>query len=170
MASTMSDVYPNKGYAVVTESAANTLTFSEIQTNVSIFEKVAWLLQRIEWYFTYATYALLGDSGDTIDAALCSSNQITALSLSNPGVIDLMTMYKLEASDVGYNYQMQPLVRDFGSLGGGGLLIAPRPLYVGIKGTGVASVATAACRFYFKQIQLKPDEYLELIDFYRLVQ
>lgn len=163
------DNYANKGFATCTESAAATLTFTEIQTNVNVFDKVAWVLHRIEWYIPYATYALFDASGDELSAALTASDKITSLDLSNPGVIDLMTMTKFLGTAVGYSYEHFPIARDFGSLPGGGLIIAPRPLFLAIKGTGNATVATAKCRFYFTAKVLKADEYLELVDFYRLV-
>jgi hypothetical protein len=40
---------------------------------------------------------------------------------------------------------------------------------VAIEGTSLASAGTAQVRGYFLQKQLKADEYLELVDFYRIV-
>ena len=164
------DLYVNKGYGSATESAAGTLTFSEIRTNVSIFEKVAWVIQRIEWYLTQDTYNLLIDSSDHLEMALVASNAIATLGLEIPSVIDLLDVQRLLATNVGYSFQTMPIIRDFANLPGGGLIIAPRPLFVAILGVSMATPASAECRFYFTQKVLKADEYLELIDFYRIVQ
>lgn len=164
------DVFANKAYATVTESGANTLTFSEIQTNVSVFEKMAWIIHRIEWYLSYATQALLIDAADTLQLALTASQSISSLALNSPSVIDLYEQYKFLATAVGYHFSEMPIIRDFTALPGGGLIVAPRPLYIAAKGTGLASAATGSCRFYFTVKQLKADEYLELVDFYRIVQ
>lgn len=164
------DKFSNKFYGSATESAANTLTFGEIQTNVDVFSKNAWILHRLEWYLPAATRALMVDNYDAITLSLCSSDKITALELDSAGVIDLYTIEKSLATSVGYMYFQYPLIRDFSSLPGGGLIVSPRPLYVGIKGTGLAAVSTGEVRGYFTKLELSADEYLELVDFYRIVQ
>ena len=164
------DSYSNKGYGSVTESGAGVLTFSEIQTNVSIFEKVAWVIQRIEWYLAQATVTLLVDSADHLECALVASNSVASLGLEIPGVIDVVDLQRYQASGVGFTYQVMPWIRDFSNLPGGGLIIAPRPLFLAILGTSLATPASVECRFYFTQKILRAEEYLELIDFYRIVQ
>ena len=163
------DTFSNKFYGACTESGANTLSFSEIQTNVDVFSKAAWVLHRLEWYLPAATRALLVDNYDAITMALCSSDKASALELDDPSVIDLYTLEKSLATSVGYMYFQYPFIRDFGSLPGGGLIITPRPLYVGLKGTGLASASTGEVRGYFTKLELSADEYLELVDFYRIV-
>lgn len=171
MAPQNKDTYANKFFGTVTESAANTLTFSEIQTNVNIFDKVAWILHRMEWFLGEATgIGLLVANGDRIACALTSSDKITDLDLDNPSVVDL---YKVERVDYGAAANMHrwemPIIRDFTNLPGGGIIIAPRPLYVAAEGASLAAASTVSVRGYFTQKQLTPDEYLELIDFYRIV-
>lgn len=167
--SRMKDQYANKAYGTVTETGANTLTFSEIQTNVNIFDKVAWVVSRIEWYLSQATILLLIDSADHLECGLTASNGIDELSLREASVIDVMDFQKDVGDATGYLYRNMPIVRDFGSMPGGGLIIAPRPLYVAAEGTSLAGAVTAECRFYFRQFEMAADEYLELIDFYRIV-
>ena len=164
------DLYVNKGYGSATESAAGVLTFSEIRTNVSIFEKVAWVIQRVEWYLNQATYGLMLDGSDHIEIAMVASSAIASLGLEMPAVIDLLDIQRVQATNVGFNFQLMPIIRDFSNLPGGGLIIAPRPLFVAIEGISLATPASVECRFYFTQKVLKADEYLELIDFYRIVQ
>ena len=164
------DLFSNKGYGSVIESAANTLTFSEIQTNVSIFEKVAWVLHRIEWYFNQVTHTLLIDGADHLEMALVASNNITDLGLDIPAVIDVLDLMKISDTGVGFAFADMPKIRDFSNLPGGGLIIAPRPLYLAVHGTSLANPATVACRFYFTQKTLSAEDYLDLIDFYRIVQ
>jgi len=163
------DLYSNKGFGEVVESAANTLTFSEIRTNISIFEKVAWVIHRIEWYVSQAVYGLLEDSADHIEMALVASSAISSLGLDVPAVIDLLDLFRLQATAVGFAYGVLPIARDFSSLPGGGLIIAPRPLFLAVKGTSLATPATLSARFYFTQRILTSEEYLDLIDFYRIV-
>lgn len=163
------DSFANKFYGSVTESAANTLTFSEIQTNISVMDKVAWVIHRLEWYLTPAQIALIADDQDAIQMALVSSQQITALGLDNPAVIDMQQISKGQATAVGYTIRTIPFTRGFESLPGGGLIIAPRPLFIAIKGTGLASAGGVSVRGYYTARELKADEYLELVDYYRIV-
>lgn len=163
------DQYSNKAYGTVTESAANTLTFSEIQTNVSIFEKVAWVIERLEWYISNASQALLSATEDLLSFALTASSSINALSLADPAVIDLMELGRRIATEVGFSWVHMPIIRDFSNLPGGGLIVPPRPLFLAAKATSVATPSTAEMRFFFRQVEMTPADYLDLIDFYRIV-
>lgn len=162
--------FANKAYGSVTESAANTLTFSQIQTNVSIMEKVAWVISRIEWVFTAAQIALLVDDGDAYEVALCGSSKISTLSLSDPMVIDYFNIRKFVSTAVGWGYIAPMWIREFSALPGGGLIVAPNPLYLAVKGTGLASAGGVSARIYWARLEVSPDQYLELLDFYRMVQ
>lgn len=164
------DKFANKFYGAVTESAANTLTFTEIQTNVDIFAKRAWILHRLEWYAPPATLDMLLAAADALTFALTSSNKLTTLGLDAAGVIDYGEISPFVATYVAASLQYKPFIRDFGNLPGGGLIIAPRPLYVAAKGVSVAAASTWQCRGYFTQLEMSADEYLELVDFYRIVQ
>lgn len=164
------DQFANKFYGKVIESAANTLTFAEIQTNVDVFAKKAWILNKLEWYLNGSMTGVMNSNGDAVKLALCSSNKAAALSLSDAGVIDLLE-YKMElATSVGLFIKAEPLQREFNNMPGGGLIIAPRPLYIAVQGSGCASAVTVEARGYFTALDLSADEYLELVDFYRIVQ
>lgn len=171
MAAGARDKYANKVYGAVTESGANTLTFAEIKTNVDVFSKAAWVLHRLEYFLRAADLDLIVGNLDTIMLALTSSDKLTTIDQSTAGVIDLFELGGHFATSVGFAYRDNPVIRDFSGLPGGGIIIAPRPLYVAVKGTSLASaVGPVTLRGYFTQLQLNADEYLELVDFYRIVQ
>jgi len=52
---------------------------------------------------------------------------------------------------------------------GGGLIVPPNPLYLGIKGTGLAAAQAVSCRFWYTTIELTPDEYWELVEARRII-
>lgn len=164
------DRFANKFYVKVEESAANTLTFQEINTSVDVFSKKAWVLHRLEYYISIGELNKLDSSADKYSAALCSSNKIGALDLSDPSVVDLFEIAYREKSAVGYDYHIMPIIRDFNNMPGGGLIISPRPLFLGLKGLGATAAGAISCRGYFTSMDLSADEYLELVDFYRIVQ
>lgn len=162
------DIYSNKAYGSVLESAANTLTFAEIRTNVNVFSKIAWIVNRVEWYVNVATVGLILAGADGLLMALTASDNIPDLGLDNPSVIDL-NQWSLFLVTSGMEMINMPLIRDFSALPGGGLIIAPRPLFVAVQGISLATPATVECRISFRQIEMSAVEYLELIDFYRIV-
>jgi len=162
--------YADKFYGEVTESAANTLTFQEIQTNVSIMEKWAWILHRLEWSMDLATYDEVAAVGDELDMALTTSNRITALQASDAAVLDIAQQMIVVETAVGVQRELLPLIRDFSTLPGGGLIIPPRPLYVAVKGTSLANAARVWCRGYFTPVAMKGEDYYNLLDAYRLIQ
>lgn len=163
-------VFANKAYGSVTQTGANALTFSEISTNVNVFSKEAWILHRIEYYLPWAAQALLAGSADIIQIALTMTNSISTLDLSTAGVIDLWEIMRRDAgTPANAVFHENPYIRDFTTMPGGGIIIAPRPLYIACDSDSIASAATVNMRFYFERIELQADEYLELVDFYRIV-
>jgi len=164
------DQFANKFFGEVVESAANTLTFAEIQTNVDVFSKKAWVLHKLEWYFGANGLNYLDAADDVIQAALCSTNKMSSLALDDAGVIDLLELQTNFITGVGFALEKLPIARSFSDMPGGGLIIAPRPLYLAVKGTSLAGAVTMSCRGYFTAMDLNADEYLELVDFYRIVQ
>lgn len=162
--------FANKFYGTVTESAANTLTFAEIQTNVDVFAKIAWVLHRLEWNFQVAVGTMFQGNADRVRMAITSSDNITDLELDNPAVIDRADIEMRESTAVGFSFFYRPFIRDFASLPGGGIIMAPRPLFVGVHGVSLVAAATVEVRGYFTKRDLTADEYLELVDFYRIVR
>lgn len=163
------DNYANKFYGKCVESAANTLTFAEINTAINLQSRVAWIIHRLEWYLANATIALVTATGDTIHGALTSSNKMTALGLDNAGVLDLFDLTEINASGVGFEQYQYPLVRDFTTMPGGGLIVPPRPLYVAVQGVSLASAATIELRGYYTSIDLADSDYYDLLDAYRIL-
>lgn len=163
------DKYANKFYGKITESAATTLTFKEIQTNVNVFDKVAWILHKLEWYPRSLDYALLIGNADEVIMALTNSNNLTSLDLANPSVIDEVKLGLHYGTVASFNDHFMPLVHDFSGLPGGGLIIAPRPLYLAIQGVSIAGATEAEVRGFFTMVDMDAADYLELVDFYRII-
>lgn len=164
------DQFANKFYGTVTESGANTLTFGQINTAISIFAKQAWIIHALEWYISIANLANLVETADSLNCALVSSDKINALGLDNPAVIDLLKIQLLLRSSVGYSFEDMPIRRSFNDMPGGGIVVAPQSLFVAAQGVAANGACTVAVRGYFTQIDLSADEYIELVDFYRIVQ
>ena len=165
----LKDKYVNMAYSSVTESAANTLTFSEIQTGVSMFDKIAWIVHQILWFPGQAMVQELDAESDEVNMALTVSNKVV-LGLDDPAIIDLLDLLPhLQGAGVSGHVHERPIVRDFTSLPGGGLIIPPRPVYLAIKGEGLAAAGIAMARIYYTHLELTPEDYWELVEARRMI-
>jgi len=161
--------YTNIAYLSVTESAANTLTFSKLETGIAPFEKRGWLISRLE-YFVSVTSANWGADADALTYALTASNTISSLDLSDNAVIDYnkITRIDLGAAATGM-FMERPIVKDLSTLAGGGVLVTPNPLYMAAVGTALTGATTVKCRMFYTSIDLKADEFWELVEMRRMV-
>lgn len=158
------DIFVNKVYVSVTESAANTLTFQKIETGYGSLQKTAWIIQRIEYFFPLGqALSLVLDNSDAIDLALCTSNLITSINLASASIIDLMEIQETQKSSVGFERYFLPIARNFADLPGGGLLVLPYPLYLAVKGTSLASPVSASCRISFIEKDIGDKDWMELV-------
>lgn len=161
--------YANQAYVTVVESAANTLTFEKLETGISIFEKKGWLIHRIE-YFVIMTDTIFATKGDYLEFGLTASDQITALGLGVNAVIDYNRLIRHDLGTAGTGfYQHQPFVKDLSNIHGGGFLVPPNPIYVATQGNSLGAASTVAVRFYYSVVDLKADEFWELVEIRRMI-
>lgn len=167
----MPDIYSNIAAIQCTESAANTLTFQKLETGVSLFEKQAWLISRISYWFSTWNIAQFADEDDYLDVALCATNNLTSIAaLSNPAVLDLLRIQKHEeGTPAAAWFNFQPVSVELSQLAGGGLLVPPNPIYLGVKGSGLAAAQTVICRFFYTTVELKAEQYWELVEARRII-
>ena len=165
------DLFVNTAYGSVTQAVTNTLTFSEIQSGISLFDKVAWVIHRVEWTMAETCLHQLSAETDVLQMGVTVSNKVAALELSDPA---LVTMLELSMQEYGTpaNAELvqKPVVQDFTNLPGGGLIIPPKPIYIAISCAGFASVATVHARLYFTHKDLSPADYWELVEARRIVE
>lgn len=164
------DTYANLAYGSAIEAAAGTMAFSEIQTGVAIFEKVAWLINRIDYFFSKTYVNLILDNADAVSGGLTTSNTLVAFELSDPSLLDMHSIgaYNLGAAASGALYP-NPIVKDLSGLPGGGILVPPSPIYVAVRGISLAAVMKVEMRIHFTFINLKPEEYWELVESRRII-
>lgn len=156
------DKFPNVIYDSCTQSAANTLTFEEINVGLNIFDKVGLIIHRVEYY---KMDNLLLDDTDTIVFGLSQSDSWTTAGPEETSVIDHNRRRVVEIGAATAAYMIQsPFVKEFTGLPGGGILTTPKPLYLYVDSTNLGSEATVDIRMFFTIIKLKPEEYFELLE------
>lgn len=155
------DQYANIGYGVVTMSAANALTFSQIQFAVGLFQGIAILLHRVLWRPTSTSIRELVAASDALYLALTTSNRLANIvDLSEPAIVAALSLI---GKGVATENQELPLISDFTMLPGGGKLIPANPIYVAAFTEGAAAASSIRCQMEFTFVELSAADYLELI-------
>ena len=163
------DKFANMAVITVTESAANTLTFKKLETGISIHDKVGWIINRVEYFLSELGLTQFADNEDLAYWGLACSNSFAAPSMTEETILDVNCLSKMEATDVGFFFQYRPFIKDFSTLPGGGLLVPPVPLYLWLKGTGLAGAGSVTCRMHYTLKELSVDEYWELVEARRVI-
>lgn len=163
------DVYANQGYVELIPTL-NTLSFEELATFVSVFEKRAFLINRVEYFFTVGTIQEFNAEGDTVQYGLSTSNTFAVPELGEATIIDFnMLVTNLQGAGVASQVQIMPVVKDLSNLPGGGCLVPCRPIFLWMLSAGFAAAGELNCRIYFTVKELKAEEYWELVEATRLV-
>lgn len=166
----MKDKFVNKAFITVTESAPNTLTFAELATGVSIFEKVAWVIHRLHWFVGSVVLKELITDTDTVTLGITGNNKMSTITLDDPGVYDMMALIcTVSGTPANAFVHTTPIIRDFSTLPGGGIIVPPRPIYIAVIGSGLAAAAVASVRIEYTVMELKADEYWELVEATRIL-
>lgn len=161
------DAFAQVASAQVVETAANTLTFQQLQTGGMLFERRAFNIHRIEYHVNAGA---LDAEGDTLSFGWCVSNQITAPAANDVNVVDLVVARRADfGTAASGQFYITPIVRDFGVLPGMGFLVPSHPLYLYAVGASLAAAATVTSRFYFTLADLSPEQYIELVEAMRII-
>ena len=165
------DRFCNQAYINVVESAANTLTTQKLESGYSVLGSIAWVIHRLEYGLSSAI-AQMNSTGDTAQIGLVSlpSTTLTTFSMGSQAVYDFIELIRYDTGTAANaNFMQSPYTKDFTNLPGGGLLIAPNPLYLAVKGAGCAGAITVPLRIYFTELELDSDLYRELFQSRTLV-
>ena len=165
----MPDVYANQGFIQVVPTL-NTLKFAELATFVSVFEKKAFLISRVEYFFSVASILEHDAESDYVMYGMSTANTFTSPSLQEASIFDFNEeMTVLQAAGVSSQIFHQPIVKDLSTLPGGGCLVPSRPIYLWMLSFGWAAPGELNARVYFTVKDLKADEYWELVEATRLI-
>lgn len=171
MPASKKDLYTNFAFGSVTASAANVLTFAQIISGVSIHEKVAWIIHRVEYYFSALTIADMDNTADLLQVALTGSDSLASLEVDEARIYDKLDyLTRHDGTAASAQYIEQPFIHDYSQMPGGGLLIPPHPLFCAIVSTGFTIAVVAVARIYFTYKSLTSEEFWELVQTRQVVQ
>lgn len=169
MAKKTIDKYANVAAMTLTEAVAGTFISAKFTFPFSIMDKMALLISRLEYW--PGGLNQLNSSGDYILGGLLAASSVVDMRVqSDPLVIDSFSFGRIDlgaaASGVFVN---MPWIKDFSTLPGGGILVAPNPLYLGLLSSGAAGVTNLSIRLYYTYMELETDEYWQLVESRRII-
>lgn len=163
----MPDRYANVAHIQVTEASINTVAYKKLETGISLFEKMAWVISRIEYYWFAIALAAVGDG---VMMGITTSDNPASLVPEQVAVVDMTRIIRVDMGTPANAELMQaPIIRDFSQLPGQGLIVPPNPIYLAVEGIAQPAVLTMDCRIYYTAIQLKGDEFWELVEARRII-
>lgn len=154
----VTDQYVNRAIVSVVESAANTITFQQIQFGVGTFQQVGLEVQEVHFFPNSTTLGLLVAAGDNLLMGLTGRDDLTDLNPSNQALYCQVGLGCASAQTAPIE---TPLIYKFADMGG--LLIPPNPLYLAVQGIGLGAAATVRAIIYYRFIQLTPQQSLEVL-------
>lgn len=170
MATSKSDEFANYAILSVTESAANTLTFKKLETGISLSEKVAWIINRVEYIVASISAAIFNADTDTMTWGLSLSNSFAAPAFSEDTIIDYNLLARLDLGVAASGgWLLVPFLKDFSRLPGGGLLVPPTPLYLWAKGSGLTAANIVTARIHYQLMSMSTDQYWQLVEARRVI-
>lgn len=159
------DKYPNIINVTLTESAAGTLTFTDLNIGFSAFDRIGLLIHRLEYYPENNLLDSLVADTDFVHFGVAASNQLADINADERAVIDVVRLKAiLEGAAATLFFTTLPIVRDYTAMPGGGILVAPRPLYGAVVAGGMAAAINVQLRMYFTTVDMADADYFELLE------
>jgi len=161
--------FANQAAVLITESAANTQTSSKFAFPFSIMDKMGLIISRIEYFFN--SPGVLDSANDSTVLGLTIASTVTDLtSAADPLIIDTCNMQRIDTGTAASaSLIIKPYSKDLSQLPGGGILVAPNPLYGMIKSSGASGAAAGWVRLFYTYIEMQPDEYWALVESRRII-
>lgn len=168
---TKTDTFAQRFVIRVLQSAANTLTYAKLGLTLGLGEKKAWIIHKLEWFLSITSYQEMTSNGDTLLAALCTSSRPTSILLQDESIIAAVQVHRNDAGTAASgNLVQMPIVTDYTSLPGGGLILSPSPLYLAYYTAGLTSAAVCELNGWYTEATLTDADYLQLIEMARIQQ
>jgi hypothetical protein len=169
MAKTSADKFANIAALQVTETAANTQTAGKFAFPFSIMDKMGLIINRIEYWL--ATSSRMNTDTDSVQMALTAAAALTDISKQNdPLLIDSISLTRTDFGVAASGIMVPfPIIKDFSSLPGGGILVAPSPLYGMIMGGGCSAANVMWIKLFYTYVELSAEEFWQLVESRRII-
>lgn len=157
------DQYPNRAMQRVTMSGANTLTFAQVRFGVGLFQGIALVLHKIEYYPTLASIIELSGATDNLMMALTNRDDLTTLDAVTLNIIAKHTAFGLTTGAAASQIREKPYITDFSTLPGGGMIVPANPMFIALDSAGFVAAGVMDVIIYYTMKALSDADYVELI-------
>jgi hypothetical protein len=164
------DQFSNFAIISCLETAAHTLTFKKLETGISLSEKVAWVISRIEYVVEEVNATVFAATGQAVNFGLAVSAAFAVPTVGETTIIDYNRILRQDigAAASGF-FDHQPYIKDFASLPGGGILVPPTPLYLWVAGGATVAAIKVTARLQYTLLALATEQYWELVEARRVL-
>jgi len=165
-----SDKFANMAIVSVTESAANTLTFKKLETGIALFDKMAWVISRVEYLATTPLATVFDATADSLGFGVSVSNAFAVPALTEVTILDYNNISRMDFGTAANTIiWTRPVTKDFSAMPGGGLIVPPVPFYLWALGSSLTVASTIVARVWYTNLILSPDDYWELVEARRVL-
>lgn len=164
------DIFSQRMYQSVTESAAGTMT--EEQFNIQTWgfgRNDAMIIHEIQYDVSADEWNKIIAEADHLYFGVCTQNAASAPRGNDPTMLDRNEYgFRISGTPAVDEILNERVVKNFSTYPGGGILTIPSPLYVYVMGVSLASAVTIGCTLFFTMKSLKPAEFIELTQIMRM--
>lgn len=164
------DRFANIASLTVLQSAANTLTFGSLNTNMGFLgrrdQALAMVVDEIQYSPVAGALNEMTTAGDLIELAITTSSQVTDLSdLTDQRILDFQRLHRVDGgATASFLVQETPFRKQFFPP----LITAERTLFIAFDSVGLAGAQTCRARILFRVETLTAAELIELSEVFRL--
>lgn len=165
------DMFANIMTFDVTETAAGTLTFGSVETNVGIDSNrrtgVAVLIDQIDYFVHRGAATLLLDESDEITYGITISNGVTNMrDMSDRRILhsDSLFVHDVGTAASSHLWLAKQTNQFFPPL-----IMAERQIFLGVVSSSLASAAQVRARIYYRTTQITSEQFVEIAEVFRLV-
>lgn len=158
------DVYPNRIVERVVMSGTDTITFEPIRFGTGIFSGIALVIHRLEYHVNQGTMAQLVATTDALYCGLTNRDDLANLLPMNLNLLDVNSIFcTMVGTVVSLTIERFPILKDFTTLPGMGLIIPTTPLFLAMQTAGFASAGTIDLVMYYTFKTMSDADYIELV-------
>lgn len=149
------DRFANIFTAEVTMTAAQALTFVEMNLGINLRDRIALVIDQLFIYFSSAALAEMTTTGDSMTFALTISDSVTSIAdLGDRRILFSQFMIRQDwGTAASAQIVMNPILVEFTPP----LIVLPTRLFFGLDSTGLASAAAATLRMHYRTVNVTSD-------------
>lgn len=152
------DMFPNVYSAAVTQSAANTLTFVQLNLGIGFRDFLGVAIDSLRFYPLAAMVNEMTTDNDRLHMAITTSDTVTDITdMSDQRVVEA---WSLTRKDFGTAASAQLYTRPWLIEFAPPILALPQRLYLGLDSAGLASAGTAQLRMHYRTVNISQQQQL----------